>query len=137
MEMKKLFSDMAQKAAAAADEAREVLSDAGRTVGEKADIAKLSLELSRLKNEQEAVFTKIGRAFYEQQSAAQATEDAPHMETLLAQASEKELLIRELSSRIAQISKKTECPSCHTVCSADAAFCPACGAPLHPADLGE
>lgn len=134
MEMKKLFSDMAQKAATAAEGAKDVLADASRTAGEKVDVAKQNLELSRLRSECEAVFADMGRTFYLKQSGKWPADSAltadQQMETLLAKASEKDALISELSARIAQMNGKVQCPACRQFCPAQAAFCPSCGAPL-------
>ena len=128
MAMKNFFADLSQKAAAAADTAMDALSDAGRIAGEKADIAKQTLELSRMKNEQKELFCEIGRAMFAEKMGGGSA--ARKVEELLAQAGEKEHLINAQSAAIAQASGKVECPGCRKLCKDDAAFCPHCGTAL-------
>ena len=84
MAMKSFFADLSQKAAAAADTAKDALSDAGRIASEKADIAKQSLELSRMKSEQKELFWEMGRALFVEKTTGESA--ALKLEELLAQA---------------------------------------------------
>lgn len=131
--MKKLFSDAARKAADVAEGAKDAFAGASRIVGEKADVAKLSLELVRLQNERQELFCHIGETFYllstgrfaQDQQAGQQ-----QIEQLLSEISEKEMLANELEARISELRGEVECPGCQKLCNAEAAFCPACGAKL-------
>lgn len=139
--VKKLLSDAARRAADMAESAKDVLADAGRVAMEKTDVAKLNLELVRLRAEGESIFAEIGRTFYQMNGGSWPTDNAEtaeqHIETLLGRASEKEMLIRELEGRIAELSNKMDCPVCKHSCDKASAFCPACGAALHPVQTAE
>lgn len=139
--VKKLLSDAARRASDMAEGAKDAFADASRAVGERADVAKLNLELMKLRSDSESVFAEIGHTFYLMNAgrwdASRGESAEQHIEKLLGQAAEKEMLESELVSRISALSGLVECPACHRSCAEENAFCPACGAPLHPVHSGD
>lgn len=139
--VKKMISDMAMRASVMAEGAKDAFADASRIAMSKADLAKLNLELVRLRADSENLFAEIGRTFYLMNSGSwpMQEEDTPEqrIETLLCQVSEKEMLANDISDRIAAMSGKIACPSCGKECDREAAFCSACGANLHPPVMTE
>lgn len=136
--VKKLLSDAARRAVGVAEGAKDAFAGASRMVGEKADVAKLSLELVLLQSERDELFTQMGRTFYLMNTGcwsnpAETAEQC--IERLLGEVSEKEMLTDELEDRINELRGETECPVCHRLCDTEAAFCSGCGAKLHAQDL--
>lgn len=133
--VKRMISDMALRASVMAEGAKDVFADASRVAMNKADLAKLNLELVRLRADCESLFAEIGRTFYLMNSGSwpMHEEEPPEqrIETLLCQVSEKEMLANDISDRIAAMSGKLTCPSCGKECDREAAFCSGCGANLH------
>ena len=133
--VKKLISETARRAADMAEGAKDAFAGASRIVGEKADVAKLSLELARLQSESDEVFTQIGYTFYLMNAGRWSGEIGSgerRIEQLLSEVSEKEMLANELEQRICDLRGETTCPACHRVCDAEADFCCHCGAKLRP-----
>ncbi|MEG0803443.1 MAG: zinc ribbon domain-containing protein [Pygmaiobacter sp.] len=131
----KLISDMAQRASIVAEGARDVFDSASRAAFEKADTAKLNLELMRLRSDRETVFADIGRTFYLMNSGTLSPIDSKtpelRIETLLCEATEKDMQIQAITEKLSGLSGKVLCPGCGEDCDKDAAFCSVCGAALH------
>lgn len=140
--VKRFLGEMADRAAAVAQEARGAMSVAGkavgvagRAVGERTEAARLRLEAARLRSECEGRFTEIGRAFYLMNAGAwpgeEAGESAQHrIESLLGEVGEREMQIEEIGHRLKALSGSRRCPGCGRECEPGDAFCPGCGSRL-------
>jgi len=131
--VKHFWNEMTERASAVAEGAKDAVNDAGRFVGEKKNSAMLYIDLARLKNDCEEIYSEIGRTFYRMNSGRwpKEGETAEHrIEGLLAEVDVKEMQIRAINTKLFELSGKTNCPACGKSCQADAAFCPACGAKL-------
>ena len=130
--MKRFLNEMADRAAAVAEGAKDAASAAGKVVGEKKEEAAARLELMRLRSERESAFSEIGRAFYLMNAGRwpDGSESAEHrIESLLGQVGEREMQISDILHRLELMNGRRECPSCGTVYSEGDAFCPGCGRP--------
>ena len=130
--MKRFLNEMADRAAAVAEGAKDAASAAGKVVGEKKEEATARLELMRLRSERESAFSEIGRAFYLMNAGRwpAGAESADHrIESLLGQVSELEMKMAELAAKVAKDAARS-CPSCGAVCRPKDRFCPSCGCKL-------
>ena len=130
--MKRFLNEMADRAAAMAEGARDAATAAGKAVGEKKEEAAARLELMRLRSERESAFSEIGRAFYLMNAGRwpDGSESAEHrIESLLGRVSELEMKMKELTAKIAKDVGRT-CPVCGAACGPRDRFCPSCGARL-------
>ena len=127
--MKRFLNEMADRAAAMADSAKDAATAAGKVVGEKTEEAGIRVELMRLRSERETAFSEIGRAFYLMNAGRwpDGAESAEHrIEPLLGRVSELEMKMDALAAKIAKNTARV-CGSCGAVCGAKDRFCPACG----------
>ena len=65
--VKHFWNEMTERASAVAEGAKDAVNDAGRFVGEKKNSAMLYIDLARLKNDCEEIYSEIGRTFYRMQ----------------------------------------------------------------------
>lgn len=135
-----ILSHLASAAYAAADTVTDAMQSTGQVVGEKYDIVKLNIELSRLQDEQTKLFANIGRTMYMIKSGAfPSTEETKDAETMDAQqtidkfliaADQKQQAIDDVSKRLKKLSGVKVCAVCGKVADAKDVYCSACGAEL-------
>ena len=135
--MKKLMADMANRASVAYEGTKDVVSDVSKAVSGKADIAKMNLELMRLRSDCESIFANIGREFYMMKSgtrlAEKNTDTEKTIENWLGAADEKQMQIDSLNARISAANNKGNsgfCVSCGKEYTKESQFCPGCGLKL-------
>lgn len=141
----KILQNIVSTAAMAATEAKTVVSSAGKAVAEKYDEVKLNVEFLRLSEEQEDVFSDIGRMLFLMHTGvvrdavmSDEGEKTPQqvIDSLLVNAEQLEQQMDAITARLAAFDGKDEkiCPACGRVCDGHDAFCAICGARLDAAD---
>lgn len=139
----KIFQDIVSTAALAADEAKTAVRTAGRAVAEKYDTVKLNVELARLSDAQEDVFSDIGRMLFlihtgvvKDVVMSDEGERSPQqvIDALLVSAEQLQQEMDVIADRLATDSGERFCPVCGRGCGAHDAFCAACGARLSEAE---
>lgn len=132
---KRFLQTIAQKATEAADDARLAMQSATKAVGEKYDAARLGLEISKLKSEQERNFADIGRlVFYmntgEYTNGPEDTTPQQAIDCLLLAAEQKQQELDAMQKRQAELLKTVKCPVCKQNCDEEDKFCSKCGAKI-------
>lgn len=134
-----ILQNIVSTAAMAAVEAKTAVRSAGRAVAEKYDEVKLNVELLRLTEEQEDVFSDIGRMLFLLHTGvvtdtvmSDAGEKTPQqvIDSLLVSAEQLQQEMDVITGRLAAECDEKRCPECGHGCGAHDAFCAACGAKL-------
>lgn len=134
-----ILQNIVSTAAMAAVEAKTAVRSAGRAVAEKYDEMKLNVELLRLTEEQEDVFSDIGRMLFLLHTGvvtdtvmSDAGERTPQqvIDSLLVNAEQLQQEMDVIAGRLAVECDEKLCPECGHGCGAHDAFCAACGAKL-------
>lgn len=134
-----ILQNIVSTAAMAAVEAKTAVRSAGRAVAEKYDEVKLNVELLRLTEEQEDVFSDIGRMLFLLHTGvvtdtvmSDAGEKTPQqvIDSLLVNAEQLQQEMDVITGRLAVECDEKRCPECGHGCGAHDAFCAACGAKL-------
>ena len=141
----KLLQNIVSTAAMAATEAKTVVSSAGKAVAEKYDEVKLNVEFLRLSEEQEDVFSDIGRMLFLMHSGvvkdtvmSDEGEKTPQqvIDSLRVSAEQLEQQMDAITKRLAAFDGAAEdekiCPACGRICDGHDAFCAVCGTHLEP-----
>ncbi len=146
-----LLQDLGEAAANAADSVSAAVQSARDAVSEKYDSVKLSLERSRLEDQQEDIFSDIGRMLFLMHTGkvtdTVATDDGDKtpqqvIDALLVNAEQVQQQIDAVEEKLGvelekedtvQPADGTPCPSCGHVCRPDDVFCAACGGRLQAA----
>lgn len=134
--VRNILHNLVNTASAAADEAKNVMQSAGKAVADKYDAAKVNMELSRMRAEQERVFADIGRTMFLMNSGCDAAladaEKSPQqvIDSLLVAADQAQQEIDRLNARLGELRSNQLCPACGRTCGEHDAFCSVCGAKL-------
>lgn len=132
---KKFLQSIASKTQEAAEDAKHAMQNAGKMVSEKYDSARVGLELTRVRGDQEHIFADIGRAVFFMNTGAYTQNldgSAPQqtIDALLIAAEQKQHEIDALSDRQAELNKNNKCPVCKHICAETDTFCSACGSKI-------
>ncbi|MEG0910659.1 MAG: hypothetical protein RSC73_01115 [Ruthenibacterium sp.] len=140
---KKLLQNLAETAAAATAEARDYVQNAGKAVSdamsEKSASVKLNLELTRLRAEQEHLFSDIGHTMFLVNSGALRPDAAENeskktpqqmIDDLLVNAEQVQQQIDAVTEKLGTGKDEKACPVCGRLCAEQDAFCAICGTKL-------
>ncbi len=134
-----ILQNIVSTAAMAASEAKTAVRSAGKVVAEKCDEVKLNVELLRLTEQQEDVFSDIGRMLFllhtgvvTETVTSDAGEKTPQqvIDSLLVGAEQLQQEMDVITGRLAAVCDERICPECGRSCGVDDVFCAACGARL-------
>lgn len=135
-----ILTHLAGAASAAADGVSDAVHAGKQAVGEKYDEVKLSIELSRLQEEQQKYFRDIGRTMHLIQSGVFAAEDdatqgelvdaQQTIDRLLLLADQKQQEIDQIAQRLSELNGSKMCVVCGKVASSKDSYCAACGTKL-------
>ena len=145
-----LLQDLSEAAANAADTVSAAMQSAREAMSEKYDSVKLTLERSRLEEQQEDIFSDIGRMLFLMHTgkvtdtvATDEGDKTPQqvIDALLVNAEQVQQQIDTVEEKLGVELEETEqaeatgtpCPSCGHLCRVDDVFCAACGGRLKPA----
>ncbi|MEF9970568.1 MAG: zinc ribbon domain-containing protein [Ruthenibacterium sp.] len=139
---KKLLQNLAETAAAATAGARDYVQNAGKAVSdamsEKSAAVKLTVELSRLRAEQDHLFSDIGRTMFLINSGAIRPDASENESKKTPQQMIDDLLVsaeqlqQQIDAANDKRSSKDEkaCPKCGQLCAEQDTFCAICGTKL-------
>ena len=134
-----VLQNIVSTAAIAASEAKTAVRSAGKRVAEKYDAVKLNVELLRLTEEQENVFSDIGRMLFLLHTGAVTDtvmsdegEKTPQqvIDALLVSAEQLQQEMDVIAGRLAVESDERICPECGRICGGHDVFCAVCGTRL-------
>ena len=137
--LSKILHDLANSAADAAAGARSAMMSAKEAIGEKYDNVKLNMELNQLDEQQENVFSDIGRMMFLMHTGkvkdTVMTEDGPKtpqqvIDSLLLTAEQVQQDIDALEAKLGEDDETLAClpcPKCGNVCFEGDHYCSACG----------
>lgn len=134
-----ILQNIVSTAAMAASEAKTAVRSAGRVVAEKYDEVKLNVELLRLTEEQEDVFSDIGRMLFLMHTGvvtdtvmSDEGEKTPQqvIDALLVSAEQLQQEMDVIAGRLAVECDEKVCPECGRICDGHDVFCAVCGARL-------
>ena len=124
----KILQNIVNTATLAADEAKAAVHSAGKAVAGKYDEVKMNIELARLSDEQEDVFSDIGRMLFLMHTGAVK-------DTVMSDEGEKsaEQVQQEMdiiTDKLTVCRNEKVCPCCGRICGEHDAFCAVCGTRL-------
>ena len=126
----KILQNIVNTATLAADEAKAAVHSAGKAVAGKYDEVKMNIELARLSDEQEDVFSDIGRMlFLMHTGAVKDTVMSDEGEKSPQQVIDALLVSAEQVQQEMDVNEKV-CPCCGRICGEHDAFCAVCGTRL-------
>ena len=134
-----VLQNIVSTASMAASEAKTAVRSAGKRVAEKYDKVKLNVELLRLTEEQENVFSDIGRMLFLLHTGvvtdtvmSDEGEKTPQqvIDALLVSAEQLQQEMDVIADRLAVESDEKICPECGRICGGHDVFCAVCGARL-------
>ena len=147
--MNRILQELTGAARDAADKAMAAASAARDAVSEKYDAVKMALEHSRLEDEQEDVFSDIGRMMFLMHTGkvtdTVATDDGPRtpqqvIDALLLNAEQLAQQMDAIEEKLAEEEDDEDeeeafealypCPHCGHLCAEGDRFCSACGGAL-------
>lgn len=138
----RLLQNIVSTASIAADGARNAVHHAGKAVADKYDEVKLNVELARLEDEQESVFSDIGRMIYLMHTGvvretvmSDEGEKSPNqvIDSLLIEAEQLGQQMDLITEKLTEFSDEKICPCCGRLCAEHDAFCSVCGTKLEDA----
>lgn len=116
-----------------ADKISEMISDGAAKVKEKAsetkDIIKIKYNISKLKDELDELYIKLGKLVNDAYNAP-GTTDEEEVSAINDEINAKIGDIEKAKTELRELSGKNVCPSCKKEIGDDASFCPYCGAKL-------
>ena len=141
--VKRGYSDCTMRitysATLAADEAKAAVHSAGKAVAGKYDEVKMNIELARLSDEQEDVFSDIGRMLFLMHTGAvkdtvmsDEGEKSPQqvIDALLVSAEQVQQEMDVITDKLTVCRNEKVCPCCGRICGEHDAFCAVCGTRL-------
>ncbi len=137
-----ILQNIVNTATMAANEAKTAVYSAGKAVAEKYDEVKLNVELLRLTEQQEDVFSDIGRMLFLMHTGvvkdtvmSDEGEKTPQqvIDSLLVNAQQLQQEMDAISERLTTECDEKLCPNCGRPCGGQDAFCAGCGAKLETA----
>lgn len=137
--IEQILNQITSAASAAASGVSDAMQNAGLKVGEKYDVMKVSIELSRIQDEQKKLFTDIGRTLYLIKSSSTTNLDSAQsqlkdaqktVDRLLLIADQKQQEIDYLAERLAKLNGSKICNVCGKIMPGKDIFCSSCGSKL-------
>lgn len=134
-----ILENLSSAASVAADGVSDAVQSAGNVVSGKYDNFKLNMELNRLQDEQEQIFSDIGRTMFklqcsdpteEKENANELVDVQQEVDHLLLLADQKQQEIDFTADQIFKLSGNVVCEDCGKVCSGKDVFCSCCGSKL-------
>ena len=135
----KILQNIVNTATLAADEAKAAVHSAGKAVAGKYDEVKMNIELARLSDEQEDVFSDIGRMLFLMHTGAvkdtvmsDEGEKSPQqvIDALLVSAEQVQQEMDVITDKLTVCRNEKVCPCCGRICGEHDAFCAVCGTRL-------
>ena len=135
----KILQKIVNTATLAADEAKAAVHSAGKAVAGKYDEVKMNIELARLSDEQEDVFSDIGRMLFLMHTGAvkdtvmsDEGEKSPQqvIDALLVSAEQVQQEMDIITDKLTVCRNEKVCPCCGRICGEHDAFCAVCGTRL-------
>lgn len=135
----KILQNIVNTATLAADEAKAAVHSAGKAVARKYDEVKMNIELARLSDEQEDVFSDIGRMLFLMHTGAvkdtvmsDEGEKSPQqvIDALLVSAEQVQQEMDVITDKLTVCRNEKVCPCCGRICGEHDAFCAVCGTRL-------
>ena len=135
----KIMQNIVNTATLAADEAKAAVHSAGKAVAGKYDEVKMNIELARLSDEQENVFSDIGRMLFLMHTGAvkdtvmsDEGEKSPQqvIDALLVSAEQVQQEMDVITDKLTVCRDEQICPCCGRICGEHDAFCAVCGTRL-------
>ena len=132
----KILQNIVNTATLAADEAKAAVHSAGKAVAGKYDEVKMNIELARLSDEQEDVFSDIGRMLFLMHTGAvkdtvmsDEGEKSPQqvIDALLVSAEQVQQEMDVITDKLTVCRNEKVCPCCGRICGEHDAFCAVCG----------
>ena len=129
----KILQNIVNTATLAADEAKAAVHSAGKAVAGKYDEVKMNIELARLSDEQEDVFSDIGRMLFLMHTGAvkdtvmsDEGEKSPQqvIDALLVSAEQVQQEMDVITDKLTVCRNEKVCPCCGRICGEHDAFCP-------------
>ncbi len=142
----KLLQNIVSTASIAADGARNAMQHAGKAVADKYDEVKLNVELARLEEEQESVFSDIGRMIYLMHTGvvretvmSDEGEKSPNqvIDSLLVTAEQLGQEMDLITGKLTEFRDEKICPCCGRLCAEQDSFCSVCGTKLEEEKAAE
>ena len=141
--VRKILQSLAETATEKANDAREYMQSAGKAVSEavseKSAAVKYGLELSKLRTEQDRIFSDIGHMMFMLNTGVlQATQPIGDDEknpqqvinSLLVQAEQLQQQMDTISEKLSDAKNEKVCPLCGRLCEEHDTFCAVCGTKL-------
>lgn len=134
-----VLQNIVSSAAIAASEAKTAVRSAKKAVAEKYDEVKLHVELLRLTEEQENVFSDLGRMLFLLHTGvvtdtvmSDEGEKTPQqvIDALLVSAEQLQQEMDVIADKLAITSDERICPECGRICGEYDVFCAVCGTRL-------
>ena len=137
-DVRKLLQSLADTAANAAEEAKTAVQSASKAMAEKYDTVKLTLELSRLRTQQERLFADMGRTLFFLKTGAVKADEAVDgdkttqqaIDSILLSAEQVQQQIDAINDKISAAKNELVCSGCGRLCDEHDAFCAVCGTKL-------
>ena len=135
----KILQNIVNTATLAADAAKAAVHSAGKAVAGKYDEVKMNIELARLSDEQEDVFSDIGRMLFLMHTGAvkdtvmsDEGEKSPQqvIDALLVSAEQVQQEMDVITDKLTVCRNEKVCPCCGRICGEHDAFCAVCGTRL-------
>lgn len=135
----KILQNIVNTATLAADEAKAAVYSAGKVVAGKYDEVKMNIELARLSDEQENVFSDIGRMLFlihtgtvKDTVMSDEGEKSPQqvIDALLVSAEQIQQEMDVITDKLTVCRNEKICPCCGRICAEQDAYCAVCGTRL-------
>ena len=107
---------------------KEMADNAGTKAQEVAELTKVKIQATQLRNDMDANYLKLGEIIYELEKSGTENPELVHMCIAEIEAQQKEL--SELEEKINEMKKIVKCPECAGESPVGSLFCARCGASL-------
>ena len=115
--------------------AKDLAGAAGNKAQEVAELTKLKLQATQMRNEIDSNYMKLGEIIYELNKNGTQNEELVNM--CIAEIEDKLRELEELDQKINEMKKVVKCPECGAENPAGSLFCSRCGASLTSATAEE
>ena len=112
--------------------AKDLAGVAGNKAQEMAELTKLKLQATQLRNELDSNYLKLGEIIYELNKNGTQNEELVNM--CIAEIEAKVQELEEVNQKINEMKKVVKCPECGAESPAGSLFCARCGASLAAAE---
>ncbi len=136
--LSQMFSYLSSAASVAADSVSGAVEQAGKSVNDKYDVIKIRFEIRRLQEDQNKIFSDIGRTLFLSSSNSlnidvssdQAAEAQQTVDRLLILADQKQQEIDFALERLAELDATPTCDECANPITSSDRYCATCGTKL-------